>query len=186
MDTPELEAMVQRARQGDAEAPAEIHRMLFRRVLGLCWHMLGSGEDAEDACSEVFMRLPRIISDYDGSIPFERWLLSIAGNRCVDVLRRKAREQRLFSEQDVEPLSVSVPATSSLNQLVNEERREAVRQALAQLPARFRVPLALRYYSELSYDEIGSQLGLKRAHVATLIFRAKQELRQRLMEHGEE
>lgn len=186
MNTLELEAVVRRARQGDAGSLAEIHRLLFHRVLGLCWHMLGSKEDAEDSCSEVFMCLPRIISDYDGSIPFERWLFSIASHRCLDTLRRKAREQRLFSEQDVEPLSVSVSATSPLNLLVNQERREAVRKALAQLPAKFRVPLTLRYYSDLSYDEIGSQLGLKRAHVATLIFRAKQELRQRLMEHGEE
>jgi RNA polymerase sigma-70 factor (ECF subfamily) len=182
----ELEAMVKRARQGDAEALAEIHRLLYRRVLGLCWHMLGSKQDAEDSSSEVFMRLPRIISDYDGSIPFERWLFSIAGNRCVDALRRRAREQRLFTEQDLEPLSVAAPATSPLNQLVSNERRDAVRKAMAELPAKFRVPLALRYYSDLSYDEIGSQLGLKRAYVATLIFRAKQELRQRLMEHGED
>jgi len=186
MDTPELEAVVRRARQGDADALAEIHRLLFQRVFGLCWHMLGSREDAQDSCSEIFMRLPRIISSYDGSIRFEHWLLSIASHRCIDVLRRHAREQRLFTDQDVEPLSVAISTTSPLNRLVQEERSDAVRKALAQLPAKFRIPLTLRYYSDLSYDEIGNQLGLKRSYVATLIFRAKQELQQSLIEHREE
>jgi RNA polymerase sigma-70 factor (ECF subfamily) len=61
-----------------------------------------------------------------------------------------------------------------------DERRDAVREAIARLPERYRVPLVLRYYAGLGYDEIAAQLGLTRNHVATLIFRAKQELRRRL------
>lgn len=186
MDTLELEAVVRQARQGDAQALAEIHRRLFRRILGLCWHMLGSREDAEDSSSDVFMRLPRAISTYDGSIPFERWLFSIAGHHCIDLLRRRTREQRLFTDQDVEPLPVAISPTSPLNDLVRREKQDAVREAIARLPAKFRVPLTLRYYSELSYDEIAAQLNMKRSHVATLIFRAKQELRQKLTGHAEE
>lgn len=112
MDTLELEAVVRQARQGEAQALAEIHRRLSRRVLGLGWHMLGSREEAEDACSEVFMRLPRAITTYDGSIPFERWLLSIASHHCIDRLRRRMREQRLITDQDVEPLAVAISAAS--------------------------------------------------------------------------
>ncbi len=68
-------------------------------------------------------------------------------------------------------------AAPPLSQTMLEERGEEVRQAVARLPEQYRVPLTLRYYSELSYDEIAAQLGLTRTHVATLIFRAKQELR---------
>ena len=186
MDTLKLEAVVREARQGDAQALAELHRRLSRRILGLCWHMLGSREDAEDSCSEVFMRLPNAISTYDGSTSFEHWLFRVASHHCIDVLRRRAREQRLFTAQDLEPLAVGIPAASPLNELVRQEKREAVRSAIERLPAKFRVPLALRYYSELSYDEIAEQLGMKRSHVATLIFRAKQELRQKLTGHREE
>ncbi|HZU43136.1 MAG TPA: RNA polymerase sigma factor [Terriglobales bacterium] len=180
MDTLELEAVVKRARQGDEAAVGEIHRRLFRRVLGLCWHMLGSREDAEDSCSEVFMRLPRVISTYAGSIPFERWLFSIASHQCIDQLRRRSREQRLFTDEDAELLPVAISATSPLNELVRQEKSDAVRDAISRLPAKFRVPLSLRYYGDLSYDEIANQLHMKRSHVATLIFRAKQELRQKL------
>lgn len=185
MDTLELEAVVRQAREGGAQALAEIHRRLSRRVLGLCWHMLGSREEAEDAVSEVFMRLPRAITTYDGSISFERWLLSVASHHCIDRLRRRTREQRLFTDQDVEPLAVAISAASPLNELVRQEKRDAVRNAIERLPAKFRIPLALRYYSELSYEEIAEQLGMRRSHVATLIFRAKQELRQRLTQYRE-
>jgi RNA polymerase sigma-70 factor (ECF subfamily) len=55
-----------------------------------------------------------------------------------------------------------------------------VRDTIARLPENYRVPLVLRYYGELSYDEIAQQLGLEKNNVAALIFRAKQELRRRL------
>lgn len=186
MDTLELEAIVRQARRGDAQALAEIHRRLSRRVLGLCRHMLGSREEAEDACSEVFMRLPHVIATYEGTISFEHWLFTVTSHHCIDVLRRRTREQRLFTDQDVEPLAVAISAASPLNEVVRQEKQDAVRRAIERLPAKFRIPLALRYYSELSYDEIGEQLGIKRSHVATLIFRAKQELRQRLSQYREE
>lgn len=66
-----------------------------------------------------------------------------------------------------------------------QEERDAVRAAIAALPERYRVPLVLRYYSELRYEEIAATLNLPRNTVATLIFRAKQELR-RVLAHGKE
>ena len=85
-----------------------------------------------------------------------------------------------MSDEDVEALPLAIAADSPLNELIRRERSEAVRQAVLRLPEKFRVPLTLRYYGELSYDEIAEQLGFTRANVATLVFRAKQELRIRL------
>jgi RNA polymerase sigma-70 factor (ECF subfamily) len=69
---------------------------------------------------------------------------------------------------------------SPLGAVIGMEERVQVRDAIARLPENYRVPLVLRYYSELSYDEIAQQLDLERNYVAALIFRAKQELRRRL------
>jgi RNA polymerase sigma factor (sigma-70 family) len=63
---------------------------------------------------------------------------------------------------------------------MSKEARAQVRDAIARLPVKYRVPLMLRYYSELSYDEIAQQLDLERNYVAALLFRAKQELRRKL------
>ena len=69
---------------------------------------------------------------------------------------------------------------SPLGAVMSKEERAQVQNAIARLPENYRLPLTLRYYSELSYDEIAQQLDLERNHVAVLIFRAKQELRRKL------
>jgi RNA polymerase sigma-70 factor (ECF subfamily) len=186
MQTVELEAILRRARLGEQAALTELHRLFAPRVLGLCRHMLGRVEFAEDASNEIFLRLPQVIESFDGSIPFEHWLFKIAGNHCIDLLRKRTREQKLIVQTDVEALPVAISPTSPLNELLHSERVDAVRAAIEKLPSKYRAPLALRYYSDLSYDEIAEQLGMKRPQVATLIFRAKQELRQSLAAYGEE
>lgn len=184
METLDLETVLELARRGEEQALGELHRRFARRVQGLCRHLLRSAESAEDASSEVFVRVARMLTSYNGSVPFERWLFSIASHHCIDLLRKQQRERRWLGDEDIETLSIAIAADSPLNELIHEERREAVREALAKLPEKFRVPLALRYYGEFSYEEIAQQLDLTRANVATLVFRAKQELRQTLATHG--
>jgi RNA polymerase sigma-70 factor (ECF subfamily) len=185
MEDLDLESVIERAQGHDAEAIGEIHDRYVRRVFGLCRYMLGSRENAEDATSDVFLKLQRSIASYDGSIPFPKWLLRVAGNQCIDVLRRRRRERQVMVE--TEDGAAAIEATSSepspLNTVILMAEREQVQAAIARLPENYRVPLVLRYYGELSYDEIGQQLGVQRNHVAALIFRAKQELRRKLA-HG--
>ena len=182
MEGPDLQIVIERAQGHDAEALGEIYRRYVRRVFGLCRYMLDSRESAEDATSEVFLKLQRSIGSYDGSIPFPRWLLRVAGNQCIDALRRRQRGRQVIVE--VEDGAAVIEATgtepSPLGAVLTTEERVQVRDAIARLPENYRVPLVLRYYGELSYDEIAKQLGLQRNYVAALIFRAKQELRRNL------
>src|SRR5437868_14591418 len=142
----DLESGIERAPAYDAEALAEIYRRYFRRVLGLCRYMLGSQESAEDATSEVFLKLQRSIASYDGSIPFPRWLLRVTGNQCIDVLRRRRRGRQVIVE--VEYGAAVVEATSSepspLGSVIRMEERAQLQAAIACLPENFRLPLVLR------------------------------------------
>lgn len=181
MEGLDLESVIERARGHDNEALGELYRRYGRRVFGLCRYMLKLPESAEDATSEVFLKLQRSIETYDGSIPFPKWLLRVAGNQCIDILRRQRRHQQVIVEIEdgatVEAPSVEV---SPLSAVMSKEERAVVRDAIEHLPENYRLPLVLRYYSELSYHEIAQQLGLQRNYVAALIFRAKQELRRKL------
>ena len=183
MQGQDLENIIERAWDQDAEALGEIYRRYVRRVFGLCRHMLNSRERAEDATSEVFLKVQRSIMSYDGSIPFPRWLLRVAGNQCIDALRRQQRRQQLIVEGENEAKVLEAPSAepSPLGAVMSKEERARVRDAIAGLPDTFRLPLVLRYYGELSYDEIARQLGLQKNNVAILIFRAKQELRRKLV-----
>src|SRR5437763_11507525 len=98
MEGLDLKRVIERAQGHDAEALGELYRLYVRRVFGLCRYLLNSQESAEDATSEVFLRLQRSIESYDGSIPFSRWLLRVAGNQCIDALRRRQRGLKVFVE----------------------------------------------------------------------------------------
>jgi RNA polymerase sigma-70 factor, ECF subfamily len=182
MEGRDLASVIERAQNHDAEALEEIYRLYRRRVFGLCRYMLDSRENAEDATSEVFLKLQRSIESYDGSIPFPRWLLRVAGNQCIDALRHRKHglQQIVEVEEGVAVIEAANSEPSPLGAVLNTEERVQVRDAIARLPENYRVPLVLRYYGELSYDEIAQQLGLHRNYVAGLIFRAKQELRRKL------
>jgi len=182
MEGLDLESVIERARGHDGEALGEIYRRYVRRVFGLCSYMLDSRESAEDATSEVFLKLQRSIESYDGSTPFPRWLLRVAGNQCIDALRRQRRGRQVIVEVEDGVTGVEAPSTepSPLGAVMSKEERVKVRDAIARLPKNYRLPLVLRYYGELSYDEIAQQLELQRNYVAALIFRAKQELRRKL------
>src|SRR5437588_5583411 len=81
-----------------AEAPKleEIYRLHGPRVFALsCW-LLPSRDAAADALSEIFLRLPAALASYDGRVPLEPWLLRVTTNWCIDWLRRRTRERRLF------------------------------------------------------------------------------------------
>jgi RNA polymerase sigma-70 factor (ECF subfamily) len=181
----DLESVIERARGHDTEALGEIYRRHVRRVFGLCRYMLGSRENAEDATSEVFLKVQRSIGSYDGSIPFPRWLLRVAGNQCIDASRRRQRRRQVIVEVEAGAAGTEPAGSepSPLGALLSAEERVQVRDAITRLPENYRLPLVLRYYGELSYDEIAQQLGIERNHVATLLFRAKQELRRSLA-HG--
>jgi RNA polymerase sigma-70 factor, ECF subfamily len=180
-----LETVIQQASLGDTESFAELYRRFRPRMLGLCRHMLGSREAAEDATSEVFLRMQRAISSYNSSVPFLSWLYSIASHHCVDVIRRRQVEQKFIIVEDTDIQAAAGGATSPLDEAMMAERNAEIKNAIGLLPEKYRLPLVLRYYSDFSYDEIARQLGLQHAHVATLIFRGKQELRQ-ILSRGEE
>jgi RNA polymerase sigma factor (sigma-70 family) len=75
---------------------AEIYKTHYRRVFSLCRYLLNSVDAAEDAAHEVFLRAQRKLATYDPSLPFSSWLSGIASNYCIDILRRRTTEKRIF------------------------------------------------------------------------------------------
>jgi RNA polymerase sigma-70 factor (ECF subfamily) len=166
------------ARMGPDDDFAELVRAHRVRVIGLCRRLLGSGDQAEDAAHEVFLRAHKRLQDFDRSRPFSSWVLSIATHYCIDVLRRRSTESRIFGTEEAERIAVTSDGVGPLGLLLLRERQQEVREAIRSLPDKYRVPLVLSVYHEQSYDEIGQALGVPRSHVAMLIFRARQQLRR--------
>src|SRR5215467_13980071 len=88
----------------------ELYKTHYRRVFGLCRYLLNSFDAAEDAVHEVFLKAQCKLSTYDPSLPFSAWLCGIASNHCIDLLRRRGTERRIF-ELDHNDVNIARPGT---------------------------------------------------------------------------
>ena len=159
---------------------AEAYTAHYRQVRGLCRQLLGTADRADDAAQEAFVRAYRAWGGYDPRQPFIGWIMSIARNHCLDVLRRRGTEAALFRNEAQEAADVESAVATGVHAVLKDERAAAVNAAVAALPERYRVPLALAYFADADYNEIATTLGITRTHVGVLLCRAKQMLRQSL------
>jgi RNA polymerase sigma-70 factor (ECF subfamily) len=159
---------------------SKIYATHYRHVLGICRRFFRQPEDAEDAAAEVFLKLHSVLETRNEAVPFGPWMSQVAGRHCIDRLRRGKREKG--SRVDAADLS-DVPDDSTpspLSQVLRKEERLEVREQLIRLPEKFKVPLVLRYYKQMSYSEIACALKTRLPAVRMMIFRAKEQLRRNL------
>jgi RNA polymerase sigma-70 factor (ECF subfamily) len=161
---------------------AALYQTHYRQVRALCRQLLGTTDRAEDAAQEAFVRAYRGFDAYDTAQPFGPWIMRIARNHCLDVLRRRRTERGIFGSEAEEAAAAEHEDTDGLSGLLTAERATAVQAAVAELPDRYRIPLTLAYFADASYDEIAAALGITRTHVGVLLCRAKQSLRKSLAE----
>jgi RNA polymerase sigma-70 factor (ECF subfamily) len=174
---------IARARAGDADAWGELYGEYAPAIFRFCRRALPSREDAEDATMEIFMKLRDKLIQYDQTRSFSAWLYKVAANHCWDQLRRRKIRQGKETE-DLENVPLEHPDPSQLEKLIEQRTSEEVRRALERLGSRARMALVMRYYSDMSYDEIADALGVRRAFVGVVLLRARHELRQALGESG--
>ena len=175
--------MIVRARAGDTQAWGDLYREFAPAIFRFCRRAMPTREDAEDATMEIFMKLREKLVQYDQSRSFAAWLYKVAANHCWDMLRRrKARHDK--DTQDIEDLPLEAPEPNQLEKLIEERTSEEVRKALDKLGARARMALVMRYYSDMSYDEIADALGVRRPFVGVVLLRARHQLRQALGENS--
>src|SRR2546428_6200997 len=177
--TTEPTEAITRARAGDAEAWGELYRAYAPTIFRLCRRALPTREDAEDATMEIFMKLRDKLGQYDTTRSFSAWLYKVAANHCWDMLRRRRIRQDKETE-DLENVPLEHPDPSQLDRLIEQRTSEEVRKALDKLGGRARMALVMRYYSDMSYDEIADALGVRRPFVGVVLLRARHELRQAL------
>jgi RNA polymerase sigma-70 factor (ECF subfamily) len=179
VETTESSALIARARAGDTDAWGDLYREFAPAIFRFCRRALPTREDAEDATMEIFMKIREKLDQYDASRPFSAWLYRVSANHCWDLLRRRKIRQDKETE-DLETLPLEHPDPSQLDQLIEKRTSEEVRKALDKLGSRARMALVMRYYSDMSYDEIADSLGVRRAFVGVVLLRARHELRQAL------
>jgi RNA polymerase sigma-70 factor (ECF subfamily) len=166
---------------GDQRAFARLVERYTGAVYNLCYRMLANPQDAEDATQEIFVRAYTRLSSFDQGRRFSTWLLSIASNYCIDRLRR-----RRFAWLTLDDVAFWLPsgAAGPERSALRGERDDVVQRALQQLPEQYRLVTLLRYWHDMSYDEIAAQTGLSESALKTRLHRARKMLGELLAPQG--
>lgn len=160
------------AQTGDQNAFMQIVEAYQRPVYNLCYRMLNDSAEAEDAAQETFIRVYTKIGGYNPKRKFSSWILSIASHYCIDRLRKRRFQLvswddlsswRWFTAKEAEPEEAALTG----------ERHSDVQQMVASLPPDYRAVVVLRYWHEMSYEEIAETLNCTISTIKSRLFRAR-------------
>jgi len=158
----------------------ELFRLLVKRyestVYGMGMSFFRNAEDASDFTQEVFLKIFRGLSRFEGRSRFSTWLYKVAYNTALNSVKRN-REYRSLVEDDIVPYT-DTPERVMLRKVI----REAVLDGIKDLPDRFRVCVDLFFFYDRSYQEIEMITGYPVNTVKSHVFRAKKLLRSKLGE----
>lgn len=182
-DLSEDTALVRRTLAGDQEAFATIVEKYKDPVFNVAYRMLGNPTEAEDVAQETFVRAYTQLRTYQEGRRFSTWLLSIASHLSIDQLRRRRflalpLENAPFLEW-IADLGAG-PEQAALQVEASDE----MQKVLSVLPPKYRTVLVLRYWYDLSYEEIAEMLGLTSALVKARLHRARELVARTLKAQG--
>jgi RNA polymerase sigma-70 factor, ECF subfamily len=181
----EEQVWLEQARQGDRVAFGRLVEAYQGPVYNLAYRMLGNSGEAEEAAQEAFIRAFTRLHTYDPSRKFSTWMLSITSNYCIDLIRKR-RATLLSLEEPLppHPALMSDRAEGPEAQTVNNEREALVQSLLATLPEDYREAVVLRYWYDLSYEEIAEMTDTTVSAIKSRLFRARRQMAEATNEHG--
>jgi RNA polymerase sigma factor (sigma-70 family) len=148
------------------------------RVARLAYRLLGWSDDVEDVVQEVFLAAMKNLRTFRGQCRLSTWLTTITVNKCRSHRRRMFLHGAMLRRLLEGPAPAS--GASAPNGPQEAERLAAVRQAVRQLPAKYREVVVLRYLEEMPVAEVGRALGVSEGAVSTRLNRARALLKDRL------
>jgi len=179
-------ALIRRCQQGDELAIDNLVRRYQNYVYRLCYLVMRNEQDAEDMTQEAFIRVCRALPRFEirEGISFEAWLYRIAVNCCRSRMRRKWYQvvpwqrlgfgERLAANAEERPERV----------FLRDERRSQVLSAINKLGEKHRLVVILRYYADLSNEEIATVLSIPSGTVRSRLHTARRRLRALLAAAG--
>lgn len=166
------------ARRGDQSAFASLVRSVQRPVYGLCLRLLRTESEAAEVAQEAFLRAFQHLHKYDEQKPFDLWVMAIARNLSLDLLRRRSR----MKLDDVEDMKDVLPSGDKSQEqgAIEREERLSLESAMSTLPVEDREVLALYYVQKRTTKEIAEVVGVAPGTIMARLFRAREKLRKQM------
>jgi len=183
--------LAEKLRSGDSAAMAEFYNLYRNRLYSLVLEQVDRDETvAEDLVQEVFLAALSSLDKFRGDSQLYTWLRSIALHKINDFYRHQAREAKPRKSSDdsdgleLEQTRDDEPATHAV--LEDEEVRQSVHQALADLPQDYQEVLVLKYLKDMPVLAISQIMGRSPKSVEGLLSRARKAMRDNLESNNHE
>ena len=176
---------LQQARRGDKNAFGQLIEAYQGPVYNLAYRMLGNSGEAEEAAQEAFIRAYTRLDSYDPAHKFSTWLLSITSNFCIDQIRK--RRAVLLSIDEPLPPHPALHSDNSKGpeaEYIAQEREQLVQGLMSELPEEYRQAVVLRYWYDMSYEEIADAQETTVSAVKSRLFRARRILADASLARG--
>ncbi len=169
--------LVKIALQGDEKAFARLLNRYKNSIYFMLLKMVNNRSDAEDLTLEAFGKAFKNLHQYTPSFAFSTWLFKIASNNCIDFIRKKKGKIVTIENSEQNNIGDQTKLKSKeLNpeeKLIRMQKAILLRKVVRRLKPRYQVLVELRYFKELSYDEIAKELNLPLGTVKAQLFRAR-------------
>lgn len=167
--------MVEACIARDQEAMQELYERCSQRVYAQMVRMVGQ-QDADDVTQQVFIHLFRKLDKFDGRSKLETWIYRLSSNEALQHLRVRSRHPTDTLLND--------PASDSDDAQERSEQAELLDVALSRIDPELRAVLVLKEQEQLSYREIADIVGIPEGTVGSRLNRARNELREKLLQLG--
>ena len=170
-----------RCRSGDNAALELLFRRYVDRVWRYGWSVTRSREAAEEVVQETFLRVAKSVAGFEGRSTFATWLFAITRSAAMEWLRRKRQDQRRRTDPTI--LRLVTSDDKNVAEGEEEEVRDAVRRAVAELPGAQRDAVILCELLGMSIADAATVLGWGKSRVKVTLFCARRRLREMLRAH---
>jgi RNA polymerase sigma factor (sigma-70 family) len=177
--------------QGDQKAFADLLNNYRDSLYFMLLKMTNNPTDAEDLTIEAFGKAFKNLGQYTPDYAFSTWLFRIAANNCIDFLRKSRRIQIVDNMDnggdEYTDYTANIPANTPGpdEHVIAKQKIRLMREVVERLKPHYRQLVELRYFSELSYEEIATRLDLPLGTVKAQLFRARELLYQILKDKQE-
>jgi RNA polymerase sigma-70 factor (ECF subfamily) len=174
-----LDELVTQAQRGDDDAFSALYTMFWPNVRGLTYQRLQNADEADDAAQLTFVKAWRAISATTPDLRFKSWLLTIADNACLDVLRRRQRwMMQPWVDHAHDELLLAQPTDRPEEATERASEAAAAWRAMDRLTdQRDRTLLVLTIVDGLPFRDVGEIMGMTWTAVKSACFRARIDLR---------
>lgn len=172
--------IIRRVLNGDSDSFQQLMDRYYDIIYYTLLKMVYSKKEAEELTSEVFGKAYQNLSSYSEEYAFSTWIFTIASNRGIDFLRRKKKNTVAIDDDNKGDYETVVLATDSHSHpdeiLIKQQKAGELRALVDELKPFWQQLIDMRYYKELSYEEIANQLDIPMGTIKSQLHRAKLKL----------